>query len=365
MSDQIPAQLSDFTPALVSEALAQNGVNATVSGVTLESIGTGEGFLGELARLHLDYVDGGGAGPATLVAKIPTDDEGLKPLGIMLGVYEREARFYDELADEVRVRVPRCYYNEWDNGSERYALLLEDLGHLTAGDQAAGASLDQAHAVMAAAAGIHGRWWKNETITGSEWIPPIDSPLNLGLQDIFAGSYPAMADMYGEVLGPDLLEAIEGFIPTTADFLTSYGDISVTLVHNDFRLDNMFFGKELTLIDWQIIGCGDGSGDFTSFLAANLEPDLRRAHEIDLLGTYLDRMHEQEAGYADMDDLVQAYHGGLMFWLTAWTNSSVTASRPNDRAVRLFDRIVERVAAAARDHEVWQYIGDYSFHPSL
>ncbi len=365
MSDPIPCRLVEFTPELVSGALERNGIEATVTDVRLEPIGTGEGFLGELARLHLEYPSGGSTGPRTLVAKIPTADEGLKPLGIMLGVYEREARFYDELAAEVRVRVPTCFYNEWDNETERYALLLEDVGDETAGDQAAGASLEQAHAAMLAAAGIHGRWWKNETITQSDWVPPIDSPLNLGLQDMFAGSFPAMVDMYGDTLGPDLVKTIEDFIPTTAQFLTSYGDISVTLVHNDFRLDNMFFGEELTLIDWQIIGCGDGSGDVTSFLAANLEPDLRRAHEIDLLRTYLDRMHEQEAGYADMDDLLQAYQGGLIFWLTAWTNSSVTAGRPNQRAVQLFDRIVERVAAAARDHEVWQYVGDFSFHPEL
>jgi hypothetical protein len=361
----IPVRLEDFDPQLITGALERNGVDATVSDVAVEPIGAGGGFLGELARLHLRYDGTGPAGPPSLVAKIPTRDEGLKPLGMLLGVYEREARFYDELAAEMKVRVPYCFYNEWDNESESFALLLEDLVDLTAGDQASGATLDQAMAAMRAAAGVHGRWWNHETITESEWVPSIDNPVNLGLQDLFAASFPTMVDMYGELLGPELIETIERFIPTTADFLISYRDVSVTLVHNDYRLDNMFFGDELALVDWQIIGCGDGSGDFVPFLAANLSTELRRAHETELLQCYLEAMHEQEAGYADMNDLLAAFRGGLTFWLVAWCNSAVSADRPNQRAALLMDGAVERVAAAARDHVIWEYVGDFSWHPAL
>ena len=364
MDHGIPRRLDDFTAELVNEALERSGTGGGVDEVNVEPIGAGDGFLGELARLHLGY-DRRGGGPASLVAKIPTSDEGLKPLGMLLGVYEREARFYDELAEHLQIRIPGCIYNEWDDETESYALILEDLGHLIAGDQAAGASLEQARAALRAAAGVHGRWWKNETITDSEWVPRIDNPVNLGLQDLFAANFPTMVEMYGDVLGPELMKAMEDFIPTTGEFLSSYGDISVTLVHNDYRLDNMFFGDEVALVDWQIIGCGDGSGDFVPFLAVNLDTELRRAHETDLLQTYLDEMHAQEAGYADLEDLSRAYRGGLLFWLVAWCNSAVSGARPNERAVMLWDKVVERAAAAARDHDVRELIGDYSFHPEL
>lgn len=51
----------------------------------------GEGFLGELARLTLSVGDGAD-GRARLIAKIPTSDSGLKPIGLTLQLYEREAR---------------------------------------------------------------------------------------------------------------------------------------------------------------------------------------------------------------------------------------------------------------------------------
>lgn len=365
MDARIPVRLEDFTAEFVSEALAADGSPANVSSVRVERIGTGDGFLGDVGRLHLDYAGPDDLGPSTLVAKIPTSDEGLKPLGVMLGVYEREARFYDELAKDLQIGLPRCYYNAWDTDVDGYALLLEDVSHLTAGDQAAGASLEQAVAALRAAAGVHSRWWKNPTITESDWVPKIDDPLNLGLQDLFAASFPTVVDLFGDRLGPRLVSTIEEFIPTTADFLRSYGDISVTLVHNDFRLDNMFFGSDLTLIDWQIIGCGDGSGDFVPFLAVNLDTELRRAREEDLLAGYLDVMHEHEAGYPDLDSLMTGYRGGLLFWLATWMNTVATAGRPNERAVALMECVVDRLAAAALDHEVWEFQGDYTFHPSL
>ena len=121
MDAPIPVRLEDFNAEFVSGALAAAGSPAKVSSVRVERIGTGDGFLGEVARLHLDYHGPDDLGPPTLVAKIPTSDEGLKPLGVMLGVYEREARFYDELAEDLQIGLPRCYYNEWDSDIDSYA----------------------------------------------------------------------------------------------------------------------------------------------------------------------------------------------------------------------------------------------------
>ncbi|MDH3708134.1 MAG: ecdysteroid 22-kinase family protein, partial [Acidimicrobiia bacterium] len=107
-----------------------------------ERIAVGEGFLGELARVSLTYE--GQQGPASVIVKIPTTDGGLKPVGTMLGVYERESRFYDEVAPMLTVRTARCLFNGSDPVADAYALVLEDVGHLDGGDQAAGMDLTQA-----------------------------------------------------------------------------------------------------------------------------------------------------------------------------------------------------------------------------
>ena len=62
----IPTALADITAGMMTDGLRANGFDdAEVASIEVERIAVGEGFLGELARLHLTY--GSGSGPATAV----------------------------------------------------------------------------------------------------------------------------------------------------------------------------------------------------------------------------------------------------------------------------------------------------------
>ena len=66
----VPTSLDQITAEVMTDALRSSGFDeVTVSSVSAERIAIGEGFLGELARLTLDY--SAGTGPATAIAKIP------------------------------------------------------------------------------------------------------------------------------------------------------------------------------------------------------------------------------------------------------------------------------------------------------
>lgn len=374
MSLPIPTTLDAFDAAWLTSALGTAGVaTAEVTEVTAERIAVGEGFLGELARLHLTYAVEG-AGPGTAVAKIPTTDGGLKPLGMMLGVYEREARFYDEVAPKLAIRVPEAYYNGSDAGTETYALLLEDVGHHRRGDHLAGAGLAEAQAVVRAAAGIHARWWDSEELKAMDWVPPLDSPLNLSLPALYEASWSTVMDRYGHLYAPALRTHLESFIPTIGDFLTSWSGMSRTLTHNDFRLDNLLFddgplgsGDDepgVVVLDFQLVGRGDGSGDLAPFLGCNLDVDLRRTHELDLLALYHRTMQEAGAGFENFDDLVRQIDTAHLFWLVNWGNTAVSADHPNQRAADLFEQILVRSVAAVEDRDSVQYIDAYTWRPS-
>lgn len=280
----------------------------------------------------------------------------------MLQLYEREARAYTEVIPQLEVRTASALYNGMDVEANEFCLILEDLGHLPAGDQHAGGTLEQATAAMVGAARMHGRWWGN--VDELDWVPPLDSPLNLALQGVIQESFPAVVEMYGGLLGEDVIAHMERYMPTISDMLTSYGSRCRTLCHGDFRLDNMFFDNgELVLIDWQVVSRGDGlTGDLTPFLSGNFDPEFRRIHEDDLLRLYFDTISSMDAGYHEFDDLMHSYVVTLNFWLALWCHGGATKGETTQRGEELFARVIARVVDAYRHHEAWEHIGQYEPH---
>lgn len=172
----IPNRVEELTPEWLTEALRSGGVlgaGARVVSVEAERLGEGAGFIGQLFRLRLTYEGDAGDAPATLIAKTPTLDEGSRAVALMYGLYEREYRFYKELAAEIAFRTPRCYYADGDADTARYILLLEDMGaHGTAGDQVAGCTAEQAHLALRELARHHAQWWRSPRLDEIAWIPP-------------------------------------------------------------------------------------------------------------------------------------------------------------------------------------------------
>ena len=123
-------------------------------------IGQDTGFLGHLARLSLDYVDddvddGAGAAtpapepsPRTLVAKLPPATRAGGRWAGCSNVWQRESRFFAELAARCGAAVPGCWYNGADPAADRWALLLEDRGGGPRPTRSAGPTRRQAEAAV-------------------------------------------------------------------------------------------------------------------------------------------------------------------------------------------------------------------------
>ena len=133
---------------LLTEALCAGASSAqSVSAAEVESIGRGTGLLCQLARVTLEYEPGAPAGPRTLVAKLAAEDADIRGMVGLFRFYEREVRFYEELASSLSIAVPRCHWSAYDQDSGDFVLLLEDLGALRAADQLAPGSADDARLV--------------------------------------------------------------------------------------------------------------------------------------------------------------------------------------------------------------------------
>ncbi len=60
-----------------------------------------------------------------------------------------------------------------------------------------------------------------------------------------------------------------------------------TVVHGDFRLDNLMFGGErVAVLDWQTVRLGPAMSDVAYFIGSALQPDDRRSNEESLVREY-------------------------------------------------------------------------------
>ena len=95
----------EWLTAQLRDAGALDGAHS-ISGFRSEPIGEGAGMLGVIARLELDYA--GEPGPiASVVVKCATPTVANRAVAMTFHMYEREVRFFRELADRMRTGRPR------------------------------------------------------------------------------------------------------------------------------------------------------------------------------------------------------------------------------------------------------------------
>ena len=348
----VPRTLADLTPDRLSEALDTTVVDATVT-----PIAEGEGFMGRLARVEPTY-GGGGSGPASMVAKIPTDEPGSVAIGQMLRVWEREARFYTELAPRLPVRTPQCYYAGGDVDSGIFAVLLEDLSPYDSGDQLVGATPAQTDAAIDWLARFHAAESGGAHVAGLEWLPATASnPMYQGLGPMLEAVFPLFVEKFGARTPPDTLGWVERMIPRWNESMADQW-LPPTVVHADFRIDNLFFdGSTVVALDWQSIAMGEGMYDVAYFLGGSVPTERRRETERDLVASYGRTMRELGIEVPDDATLFDFYRRAVLMAMTVGAllmgQLDLTV---NQRAVDLANVAVERIYTTGKDLNVGDLI---------
>lgn len=366
----IPNRVEELTPEWLTEALRSGGVlgaGARVVSVEAERLGEGAGFIGQLFRLRLTYAGDAvsttaSGAPASIIAKMPTLDAGSRTLAQMYGLYEREYRFYTELADEITFRTARCYYADGDAASERYVLLLEDMGvHGTPGDQVAGCTAEQAHLALTELARHHALWWGSPRLDEIAWISPgVDLVAGVMEQTYAASWEPALA-AFGERIPKEIADALPSLGTRLLALMAPYRDGPLTLAHGDYRLDNMFFGRdgadyELAVLDWQSPNKGWGMYDVAYFMYSNLDIETRRACEDDVLREYHGALVAQGVEGYTLEQAREDFATSLLVSLGIWVGNAASLDMTNERGRALFELFFERLVAAILDHDALRYL---------
>lgn len=386
MSLTIPERLDDLTPEWLTAALRESGELAPTASVTSaerQILGEGEGFLGDIARLTLSYE--GGEGPATVIAKMPKLAN--RAMGELLGAYERESCFYDEMAADLPLTTPRMYYGDFDRDlaserqeaalkladrtprlltglmtqlgmwvsgrkKRRYILLLEDIGDAEPGDQLTGVSPQRCATVLAALARMHAAYWESETLRNRFWLVPlsIDARIRNGL---FRDSQPTFRERFAHLVDDRFDRAMAWTLEHGEAAARSLDrGAPATLVHCDPRLDNVAFRNgEPIVFDWQLVRRGPAAYDVAYFLSGACA-DLTREDEAELLRGYAAALAESGVEGYSYESLERDYQLGLltaMQTLTATDMMDMGEGRGLELMAAWYERLAARVSAIDLD----------------
>ena len=340
--------------AWLTAVLQQAGVDAVVGSFTAANVGSGQ--IGESVRFKLTYARDADGAPRSLVGKFPSPDEDSRRTGVNLGNYVREVRFYQQLAATALVSTPRCWFTEADDASGEFVLMMDDLAPAEQGDQLKGVTLAQARLAVQQAARLHASHWGDNGLDALPWVSGTKAaPPSSVTPDLVRALWQGFRERYAERLRPFWIEVGEAL---TGAGWGAYGeghDGPRCLVHHDFRPDNMMFGtaaggRAITVLDWQSVTFGAGATDVAYFLAGSLPPDVRRAHEPELLGLYHRTLTGLGVtGYGETDLARHYAVGAFQLFLTAFFASMIVVRTP--RGDDMFMQMLGSACDHIADHD--------------
>ena len=345
-----PGTIADIDARWLADALG-----ASIDSIEVHPIAAGEGFMGQLARVAIVSATPGV--PSSVIVKLPTSDPGGRAIGEMMRVWEREHCFYRDVAGDLNIRVPHAFVNTLDPP----CLVLEDLAPAVPGDHLAGATREQAERSIDLLARHHGAWFEHASLPSFDWMPGLDDPAVLGLGAMFDVGWPMFLERYADELPERCLRWCEQFVPGIPTWIQTHQDDPVTLIHGDFRLDNLFFADDgsVAVVDWQLSMRAPGQTDLVYFCANNLTVPVRRELEDELIERYIDGVHAAgiPADRVTLEGVRRGYVEGMLFYAVSFGASLLTIDPANARGAALFDELVRRTFAAVDDLDSGSLLG--------
>ncbi|KIX92394.1 uncharacterized protein Z520_11869 [Fonsecaea multimorphosa CBS 102226] len=332
----------ELSPQWLSKALGFDVVGAKSS-----RIGTGQ--IGEVHRIELEYGSKTRAGPASVVAKMASLDGDCKSFGIDSGLYEREVRFYKEVAPLLTTGpIPTVYRVERDEASGEFVILMSDNAGRV-GSDINGATLEEAKLAMSELGRLHGLILNHVPLENHGWMKRTRA---WSSEEHMLGYWKLFQERYGDRLKPEHREIGQKFIDSFEAYHATLDATSAPtgLVHGDYRLDNILFRDTadlpLTLVDWQTCYWGPILHDPSYFLGLAVTPEFRREHGEELLKIY----HQALSASSPCPISIHECKAGVQMHSFTGMRQAITAAslverttRGDDLFLTMFERSCEHV----------------------
>ncbi len=326
-----------------------------ITNVEFEQLGDGTGMMSEIARLRLVTEGDVGGLPTTLVAKFPSRNPTNRASAMTYRVYEREVRYFAELDAQTAATSPQIYLTERQD--DNFLILMQDLGDYQVGDQAAGATLAQSELMVDALVGLHSGFWnKVETL---DWVPPIAGSYHADtMTALCEPGWASMCERFAEQLAPQVAAEGPSFRNALPALQTRMNSAPVTLLHGDFRMENVLFGQQpdhhrVAIIDWQGPLLGKGLVDVALMLGQSTRTAVRRAHERALIDRYAAGLEQAGVSGYGAEQAWEDYRWAVLYNWVYVAVVSGTLDVSNERAFAWMSKMVARQSTASVDLDVF------------
>ena len=335
----IPASIDEITSEWLTEV---SGFD--VASVEVEQIGVGIGVSSALYRVHLH----GRACPDSVIVKLPALDPAAVFTATILRMYIREVRFFAKLAAQSPIRVPNGLHGTIDEETSRFVMVMEDMGQMRVVDQVDGMSMTDAERAVDALAAWHSRWWRQAdelaeagvTVSLGDPIYPAVLPM------VFNEGWDKVAAEL-QVPAP-ILDVGPRFAAAIPRLMTHLCQAPTTVVHGDYRADNILFAPDgsVVLLDFQLIGTGSGAYDLAYFVTQSVTAAVATDHERMLFGRWTDGLQAGGVPGDDLGRMWEDYRIGALFCLVYPVVASRGMDLTDPRQRQLLECMLDRFARA-------------------
>jgi len=325
----LPDRPEAITPAWLSGALAKSLPGVEVARVRV--VDRHSGTTGR-ARLALDYA-AGSSGPATVFAKLPPFDEIQRQLVAVTDMGRREARFYEALAAEAPLRVPRPWFAAHGEKPTDYIMILEDL-------EAAGCTFPKSvddHArthgrqVIEALARLHAHFWQDARFERElAWLPramrgALGAKLIEQAREKFSADFP-----------PVFAALCRVYTDHHERVCDLWDEGESTLIHGDIHAGNQFVDHgQLGVYDWAVISRSPGIRDVAIYLCNSCPTELRRSEQEGWLRAYRAGLVAAGVDAPAHETLWRRYRRAVLYGWVAATTTAAMGDRWQPREVGL------------------------------
>jgi Ecdysteroid kinase-like family len=304
-------------------------------------------------RLAVDH-DGADDLPKRWFVKMPSMSYRAKAITALPRLLPTEIRFYNELAEQIPVNKPRVISanSRFGKGS---TLVLNDVSEIGAVAGKAGDALSagQAKLVVEHLANFHGHLMsKAKNDPNFRWLAGPIRRLEDGLGTALA--VPLMKRglrLASDWMASKLHSPALRYARRRKQVMQYLSKGTPTLVHHDCHPGNIFWHDgQPGFLDWQMVRMGEEISDVSYFMATALAPEIRRAHEMDLLGHYHDILLKYNPTDSDFNGMLGRYRAHLAYPFEAMT---VTLAVGGMMPLASNLEMLRRAAIAVEDHDTF------------